>query len=131
MLKSVEKKARETFGGRILKSSVKKVTPKRTVSMNMFIGQKIRVISFYTNTRFTITPNAKSDIGISEILEYAKSKVCNDLEGIVTDVVYFSSIEMNELLEEQHDEKYFATLVADRLSCNMTLNPTGYVIWKS
>lgn len=131
MLKSTVKKASETFGGRILKSTIKKAPPKRTASMNMFIGQKIRVISFYTNTQFTITPTAKSDIGISEIIDYAKSKMCDDLEGIVTEVIHFSTIEMNDLLNDQQNKNYFATLVAAEFSCYMTLNPLGVKIWQN
>lgn len=103
----------------------------RPASKSIFMDRKIRVISFFTNTIFTICPNAKSDIGLAELIEYSKFKMHDDLEGIVSDVIYFDNLSMKELLVEQQKQEIFATFVATGYSCYLTLNPIGVRIWQN
>jgi hypothetical protein len=97
----------------------------------ILLGKKIRVISFLTNTIFTIQTTAQRQLDLDAILEYAASKMHEDLEGIVTQVAHIDRLQMNELCDIQASKEFFATLVVSEYSSFMTLNPSGIRIWPS
>lgn len=97
----------------------------------LLLGKKIRVVSFLTNTLFTIQTTPKKKLDLQGILDYAASKMHEDLEGIVTQVAHIDRLQMNELCDMQASKEYFATLVVSELSSYMTLNPGGTRIWQS
>lgn len=108
------------------------VPPPPTASQKLFAGKKIRIVSYFTNTIFTMTTPLNCTIGLEQLVEYSLSKIHNDLEGIVSEVVYFdSNLEFAALLKEQQNANYDFTLVASKYTVYMTMNPTGERIWSN
>lgn len=96
----------------------------------LFNGKKIRTLSFETNTSFTVTPTEKKQRTFPEILEYAYSKVHEDLEGIVTRVAHLKSFTMDYLLKEQNDPENDYLLVVSKVSSYMLDCRTGIRVWQ-
>lgn len=95
----------------------------------LLLNKKIRVISYFNNKMFTVTPTPKKPLDLAGIIEYCMIKIHEDMEGVLTEVVHLDNLEMVEIAAIQQDPKYFATLIASKDTSFMTLNPIKFKIW--
>lgn len=68
--------------------------------------------------------------GLQELIDYAASKMHEDLDGIVTEVKKIDRLSMADILSEQNNPKYAYLLVVSQYSTYMLMCPDGIRIWE-